>query len=186
MPLRRRRPFRLTRTCPTRQIRRQVGHNTPINSTKIACAQNLFHEPVRSDLGRPVLHAKNLRFRFCSNWIGTRGVHQQSGGASVPGCDIARRANLSHVPGIALSGKSKRCSRPSRTRKEGRLAIVTDVGSGMRWTHIAGRNSFVRRAAFVRTAKSCGSGAPMQALSLAGRVLRGDGGNQAGHRGDRV
>src|SRR5258708_14987956 len=24
--------------------------------------------------------------------------------------------------------------------KEGRLAIVTDVGSGMRWTHIAGRN----------------------------------------------
>jgi hypothetical protein len=54
---------------------------------------------------------------------------------------------------------------PSRTRKEGRLAIVTDVGSGMRWTHIAGRDSFARRAAFVRTAKSCGSGAPMQALS---------------------
>jgi hypothetical protein len=39
-----------------------------------------------------------------------------------------------------LSGKSKRCSRLSRTHKEGRLAIVTDVGSGMRWTHIAGRN----------------------------------------------
>ncbi len=32
----------------------------------------------------------------------------------------------------------------SRTRKEGRLAIVTDVGSGMRWTHIAERNSFAR------------------------------------------
>jgi hypothetical protein len=30
--------------------------------------------------------------------------------------------------------------RLSRTRKEGRLAIVTDVGGGMRWTHIAGRS----------------------------------------------
>ena len=48
---------------------------------------------------------------------------------------------------------------------EGRLAIVTDVGNGMRWTHIAERDSLARRAAFVRTAKSCGPGAPMQALS---------------------
>src|SRR5450755_868537 len=36
---------------------------------------------------------------------------------------------------------------------------------GMRWTHSAGRNSLARRAAFVRTAKSCGSGAPTLALS---------------------
>jgi hypothetical protein len=32
---------------------------------------------------------------------------------------------------------------------------------------------------FVRTAKSCGPGAPMQALSLSGDISRGDGGNQA-------
>jgi hypothetical protein len=54
---------------------------------------------------------------------------------------FARRANLSHLHRIALSGKSQRCSRLSRTYQEGRLAIVTDVGCGMRWTHIAGRIS---------------------------------------------
>jgi len=36
----------------------------------------------------------------------------------------------------------------------------------MRWTHIAERDLLARRAAFVRTAKSCGPGAPTQALSL--------------------
>jgi len=38
-----------------------------------------------------------------------------------------------------------------------------------------------RRAALVRTAKSCGPGAPMQALKLAKTLMRlaGDGGNQA-------
>ena len=47
--------------------------------------------------------------------------------------------------------------------QEGRLAIVTDVGSGMRWTQ-----SVVRilrgRAVLLRTEKSCGPGAPTQAL----------------------
>jgi hypothetical protein len=35
---------------------------------------------------------------------------------------------------VAPSGKSKPCSRASRTHNEGRFAIVTNVGSGMRWT----------------------------------------------------
>src|SRR6202012_48969 len=38
--------------------------------------------------------------------------------------------------------------------QEGRFAVVTNVGCGMRWTHgVAGR------AALLRTAKSCGLGA---------------------------
>ncbi len=35
---------------------------------------------------------------------------------------------------LAPSGKSPLEARPSRARKEGRIAIVTDVGRGMRWT----------------------------------------------------
>jgi hypothetical protein len=49
--------------------------------------------------------------------------------------------------------------------QEGRLAIVTDVGSGMRWTQSAEAQSLRGRAALMRTAKSCGSGAPTLALS---------------------
>src|SRR5262245_27466058 len=51
---------------------------------------------------------------------------------------------------------------PPRTREEGRLAIVTEVGSGMRWTR-----RVIRRMTRSRTAKSCGSGAPTLALSFA-------------------
>src|SRR5882757_4967683 len=107
---------------------------------------------------------KRLRFRSCSNRIGPRVAHRQSEGASVPGCDIARRANLSHVPGIALSGKSKRCSRPSRTHKRGGSRSSRTLGAGC-----DGRTSpgavLARRAAVVRTAKPCGPGAPTLALS---------------------
>src|ERR1700685_2646272 len=39
----------------------------------------------------------------------------------------------------------------SRARKEGRIAIVTDVGRGMRWTR-----DVRRRRALMRTAKPCG------------------------------
>src|SRR5205814_9713379 len=35
---------------------------------------------------------------------------------------------------IDLTPKSVPTSRPSRTPQEGRIAIVTDVGRGMRWT----------------------------------------------------
>jgi hypothetical protein len=47
---------------------------------------------------------------------------------------IARRANLSHVSALAPSGKSERFSRTSRLDEEGRIAIVTIRGAGMRWT----------------------------------------------------
>jgi hypothetical protein len=41
---------------------------------------------------------------------------------------------LSKIFPLALTGKSALEARPSRARKEGRIAIVTDVGRGMRWT----------------------------------------------------
>jgi len=61
---------------------------------------------------------------------------------------------------LCPSGKSSLQARPSRLRKEGRFAIVTSVGRGMRWTR-----QRARRAHLPRTTKSCGSGAPWLALS---------------------
>jgi len=66
----------------------------------------------------------------------------------------------------------------SRALSEGRFAIVTSVGCGMRWTQ-----GIVRRAmlaspkplgggAALRTAKSRGSGAPGLALSLRVMILQ--------------
>jgi hypothetical protein len=57
---------------------------------------------------------------------------------------------------------------PSRSREEGRLAIVTDVGSGMRWTQQRQAQSLRGRVTLQRTAKSCGPGAPTLALRFAG------------------
>jgi hypothetical protein len=47
---------------------------------------------------------------------------------------IARRANVPHPVGIAETPKSVASFHPSCFHKEGRFAIVTNVGSGMRWT----------------------------------------------------
>jgi len=52
---------------------------------------------------------------------------------------FARRAIVSRSRAIDLTPKSVASFRLSRSREEGRLAIVTDVGNGMRWTHIAER-----------------------------------------------
>jgi hypothetical protein len=53
---------------------------------------------------------------------------------------------------LSPSGKSMVSLRASRALHEGRFAIVTDVGCGMRWT--LGRRK--TGAALKRTAKSCG------------------------------
>jgi len=64
--------------------------------------------------------------------------------------------------------------------QEGRFAIVTNVGSGMRWTQCRSR-----RMPILRTAKSYGPGAPRLALSrqndLPATVAR-----KPGHRGEYV
>jgi hypothetical protein len=63
--------------------------------------------------------------------------------------------------------------RPASIR--GALRGRHDTRGGMRWTRCV-----MRRMTLSRTAKSCGSGAPTLALSLAGKiVLRGDGGKKA-------
>ena len=63
--------------------------------------------------------------------------------------------------------------------QEGRFAVVTDVGCGMRWTRQRrSANTLRGRAALMRTAKSCGPDAPTLASSL--RIqFAGDGGKQA-------
>ena len=52
---------------------------------------------------------------------------------------------------LSPTGKSSLEARPTRAHPEGRIAIVTDVGCGVRWTR-----SVARRATPSRTAKSCG------------------------------
>jgi hypothetical protein len=54
---------------------------------------------------------------------------------------------------------------PLSRPEKGRIAIVTDVGQGMRWTQQCQAQSWRGRKMLQRTAKSCGSGAPMQALN---------------------
>jgi hypothetical protein len=61
---------------------------------------------------------------------------------------------------------------------EGRFAVVTDVGSGMRWTRQCQAPSWRRRMKLQRTAKSCGPGAPTLALSSWTRTTN-DGGKRA-------
>ncbi len=63
---------------------------------------------------------------------------------------------------------------------EGRIAIVTDVGSGMRWTwRRAGRS------ATMRTAKSRGPVPPTLGSSLAKTFRKVTVANKPGHRGER-
>jgi len=65
--------------------------------------------------------------------------------------------------------------------QEGRLAIVTDVGSGMRWT----RRVLLTRALSSRTVKSCGPDASTLASSFAERQFReATVTNKPDHRGE--
>jgi hypothetical protein len=65
---------------------------------------------------------------------------------------------------------------PSHT--EGRIAIVTDVGCGMRWTRMRRR-----RTARTRTTKSCGPDAPTLASSLR-EAAQATVAKEPGHRGE--
>jgi hypothetical protein len=50
---------------------------------------------------------------------------------------IARRANLPQASALVARGRNTSPFLPSRAHLEGRIAIVTDVGCGMRWTRVA-------------------------------------------------
>ena len=94
---------------------------------------------------------------------------------------IARRANLSQASALAPSGKSQRCSRASRLDEEGRFGRSSRyVGRGC-----GGRGWHVRRTWRMRTAKSCGSGAPKQALRSRDPSCERRWQPSKGHRGER-
>ena len=70
--------------------------------------------------------------------------------------------------------------RSSRLHQEGRIAIVTDVGSGQRWTPSVADERHARR-----TVKSCGPGPPTLGSSLAKTFGRATGANKPAPRGER-
>ena len=63
----------------------------------------------------------------------------------------------------------------SRLDQEGRIAIVTNVECGTRWTHMAS----MKTSEPMRTAKSCGPGLPTLRLSSRDDDLADDGGKKA-------
>ena len=67
---------------------------------------------------------------------------------------------LCRRPAVLLETPNQHHLRRVPFPQEGRFAVVTDVGSGMRWT----LRLCVDERSLKRTAKSCGSGAPKQAL----------------------
>src|SRR5262249_35868054 len=73
----------------------------------------------------------------------------------------ARRANVPHAVGLNLP-PNQWLPLSVLLPQEGRFAIVTSVGSGMRWTRYRSRRMLVSR-----TAKSCGPGLPTLRLSFA-------------------
>ena len=74
--------------------------------------------------------------------------------------DFARRANVSHPDGHCLNPQIRTIIHAIPCSQEGRFAIVTNVGRGMRWTRRVSR-----RMTMSRTAKSYGPGAPTLASS---------------------
>ena len=90
-----------------------------------------------------------------------------------PRSRFARRANLPR-PTRLISPPNQQHFPAIPRPQEGRFAIVTDVGCGMRWTRWRTRR--MRRS---RTAKSCGPGIPTLMSSLRGDDLAGDGGKKA-------
>jgi hypothetical protein len=77
------------------------------------------------------------------------------------------------------SSPNQKHDAPVPRSSEGRFAIVTDVERGMRWTQRR-----VRRTRPLRTAKSCGPGAPTLASSAQDDDLARDGGKKARFPGE--
>jgi hypothetical protein len=86
---------------------------------------------------------------------------------------FARRANLPHSASL-IPTPNQRQHPEHPVPQEGRFAVVTNVGCGMRWT--LWRRADERRMR--RTAKSCGPDAPTLASSFAEQSVN-DGGKRA-------
>ena len=123
----------------------------------------------RSFRGDATHRTRNLEIPRCAIahlWPAPFGASRNDGirGGS-KATDFARRANVPHPVGIAETPKSVASFHSSCFHKEGRFAIVTNVGSGMRWTQSIEARSSRGRAISLRTAKSYGPGAPTLASS---------------------
>jgi len=81
---------------------------------------------------------------------------------------------------LSVFRKNMIICRSSRLHQEGRIAIVTDVGSGQRWTPSVADERHARR-----TVKSCGPGPPTLGSSLAKTFGRATGANKPAPRGER-
>jgi hypothetical protein len=89
--------------------------------------------------------------------------------------------SASRLPQIKLTVSAV----PAHTRGVSRSSRT--LGNGMRWTRQRQAHFFARDVMLRRTAKSCGPGAPMQALrsQRRSRVLRATVATKHGHRGER-
>src|SRR5262249_42503202 len=72
------------------------------------------------------------------------------------------------------------------THKEGRFAIVTNVGRGMRWTHWRRARVLVRTNGADADAKACGPGLPTLRSSRAVTSRAMTGAIKPGSRGERA
>jgi hypothetical protein len=92
---------------------------------------------------------------------------------------------MSQASALAPSGKSRALFRASRRLEEGRFAIVTNVGSGMRWTQWC-RSA---RVAPTNDAKAYGevvwSWRPDAGAKLCGMIHKATGARKPGPRGER-
>ena len=98
------------------------------------------------------------------------------------GLIFRNRVNPRHQKYFALpENKIRPMVCPVPSPQEGRYAIVTSVGRGMRWTLWR-----ARRARSRRMAKACGPDLPMLGSSAARRVAARRWLSKPGHRGERA
>ncbi|CAL79583.1 hypothetical protein BRADO5922 [Bradyrhizobium sp. ORS 278] len=67
---------------------------------------------------------------------------------------------MSHPDGRCIVGQITGTFPRIPARQEGRFAIVTNVGPGMRWTRRGAAGEGPRTNGMARTAKACGPGLP--------------------------
>jgi hypothetical protein len=131
------------------------GRHCLHSMTSLALARNVkakrFCLPVREPAGglfhrsNKIYEHRSPNFRLARSQIAKN--QEGTAGTCLISCDLARRANrasppCANCPSRYSAAAACRCGTrptqltltPSRARKEGRFAVVTNVGCGMRWT----------------------------------------------------
>jgi hypothetical protein len=136
----------------------RVSFDNPTNSHVRAVGRN--SEAYSANLSQPrgcVLRRYGLRRPARNDEIGSSGATKQPDRQITKSLSIPTRKNISLHPDGQINGITPRVS---PERGAGRDRHERAVGCG-------GRGSCARRTQLTRTAKSCGSGAPMLAPSFA-------------------